>query len=236
MDKHQVLLPVRLSIGVVALVIGAAQVATAFTCFECSDHPQWSYWYLFDPGCGDFGYNGFITDTPGDSCEMIVYDDGYTSRGHDYNHREDGYCHYEPGYTMCYCKGDLCNTEGFCAQCEYPRPTPGTSTTTEATTSTDETTLTTSKPPSPTTDATSTTSPDSLACYQCVGCTAVDSSTPVISDASYQSCVTTISLSSGNVIRGASYDQHSDGECIQNTVSLFCWCSEGLCNDKTIQL
>ncbi|CAL4150208.1 unnamed protein product, partial [Meganyctiphanes norvegica] len=123
-----------------------------------------------------------------------------------------------------------------------PTP-PGTSTTTEVTTLTttnppSPSTLITSKPSSPpTTDTTtlaSTTSPDSLACYQCIGCSSVDSSTPVISDASYQSCVTTVVLSDANVIRGGSYVLHPDGECAQDAEILSCWCSSSKCNNINI--
>ncbi|CAL4128746.1 unnamed protein product, partial [Meganyctiphanes norvegica] len=93
---------------------------------------------------------------------------------------------------------------------------------------TDTTTLTTSNPPPRTTDDTN------IACYQCMGCSSLDPSTPVISDANYQSCVTTVFLSDSNVIRGATYDQHPDGECIQTTEILSCWCTSSLCNNNQI--
>ncbi|CAL4191711.1 unnamed protein product, partial [Meganyctiphanes norvegica] len=137
--------------------------------------------------------------------------DGYIHRGiYGGLGEDDGECHSLSTATICMCKDDYCNTGSYCSQCEYPKPTPGTDTTTE------EMTLTTSNQPPPTTDAStlaSTPSPASLTCYECLGCSSIDSSTPVISDASYQSCVTTVSLNSGNVFRGGSYDQHPDGEC-----------------------
>ncbi|CAL4083909.1 unnamed protein product, partial [Meganyctiphanes norvegica] len=228
MDKQQVLL-VRF-IGVVALVVGAAQVTTATaTCYRCSDDP--GDFLPYDPECSEYSYHG-ITDThSSDTCFIEIQDGGYLGRGTSGSH-EDGDCVYGSSYTRCYCEGDLCNTESYCSQCGYPKPTPGTSTTTEVTT------LTTTNPPPPTTDDTtytSTTTPGILSCYECIGCPSVDSSTPVISDASYLSCTTVVTvLNDANVIRGGSYDHHPDGECAEDSEIVYCWCTSNLCNNIKI--
>ncbi|CAL4097055.1 unnamed protein product [Meganyctiphanes norvegica] len=221
MDKHQILLFLaRLGIGVVTVVVGAAAQVTSptLTCYECTDNPTDNYPY--DPDCADYSYN-VRTETWNvyDACYIRIYDDGYLERGIAGSGHEDGDCRYGRGadYTQCCCKGELCNTESFCSQCGYPwtsPPPPGASTTTEAATT-----------PSPTV---------SLVCYQCNGCSSVDSSsTPVISDARYQSCVTTVPTS-GIVSRNGSYDQHPDGECAQDSEIISCWCSSSLCNNINI--
>ncbi|CAL4181390.1 unnamed protein product [Meganyctiphanes norvegica] len=209
MDKHQVLL-VRF-ICVVALVVGAAKVTTAtiYTCYHCSDIPNDSLPY--DSECSEYSYDGLTTTTVFEVCFIEIQDEGYMRRGTGSSIYADGDCVYESGYTRCYCEGDLCNTESYCSQCGYPKPTPGTSTTTEVTT----------------------TSPGILSCYECIGCPSVDSSTPVFSDASYLSC-TTVVLNDANVIRGGSYDHHPDGECAQDDGILSCWCSSNLCNNIKI--
>ncbi|CAL4117566.1 unnamed protein product [Meganyctiphanes norvegica] len=218
MDKHQVL--IRL-IGVVTLVIGAAQVTTAVTCYYCTDEPGW---FNYDPDCADYSYNGTTQTRDGyNACYIDMYIDGFMWRGvHIGPGHDDGDCYYEWYYTECYCIGDYCNTESYCSQCH---------------TTIEVNTLTTTNPPPPTTDETtfpSTTSPISLTCYHCVGCSSIDSSTPVISDASYQSCVMTVILNSGNVIRDGSYDQHPDGECVEYMDVLSCWCSSSICNNIEI--
>ncbi|CAL4062135.1 unnamed protein product [Meganyctiphanes norvegica] len=224
MNKHQ-----AIGICVFTQVVGVTQVTTAsITCYMCTDDPMIGFPY--DPACGDYSYSGRAETWDGaDTCYITINEGGYMLRGiYVGQGHGDGDCTYGIGYTACYCKGGLCNTESYCSQCGYPMPTPGSSTTIETTT------LTTTNPP--TTDA-STISPDTLTCYQCMGCSSVDSSTPVNSDTSYQSCVTTISLSSGYVIRGGSYDQHPDGECAQHTEIITCWCStKDLCNDEDIHL
>ncbi|CAL4122142.1 unnamed protein product [Meganyctiphanes norvegica] len=211
MDKHEVEVLVRL-IGVVALVVGAARVTSAFTCYKCNNilgDPD------FDRNCPVYSYNGKPDIHIWEACYIEFYVGGLTlRRGTNGSGYYDGYCTHGSGYTGCYCKADLCNTNSNCSQC-YPTQTP----TTDA---------------ASTTLPSTTSSPDSLACYQCVGCSSVDSSTPVISDASYQSCVTTVVLNSGNVIRDGSYDQHPDGECAQDEETKSCWCSSNRCN--TIEL
>ncbi|CAL4189392.1 unnamed protein product, partial [Meganyctiphanes norvegica] len=205
-------------IGVVNVVGAAAAQVTVptLTCYECTDNPTDGYPY--DPDCADYSYSGRTgTWNYYDACYIRIYDHGYLERGIAGSGHEDGDCRYGTDYTVCYCKSDYCNTESFCSQCGYPRPTPqpSASTTTEATTSTP--------------------SPVRLACYQCMGCSNVDSSTPVITDARYQSCVTTVTMDTGNVSRDGSYAQHPDGECDQDAGIISCWCSSSsLCNNINI--
>ncbi|CAL4110766.1 unnamed protein product, partial [Meganyctiphanes norvegica] len=229
-------------IGVVALVVGAAQVTTGTpTCYRCSDDPEDGLPY--DPECSEYSYNGII-GIQLDACFIEIQDGGYLRRGNSASWHDDGDCVYGSSYTRCYCKEDLCNTESFCSLCGYPKPTPGTSTTTEVTTltttkpppsTTTEVTTTTNPPPLTTDDTTltSTTTPGILSCYECIGCPNVDSSTPVISDASYLSC-TTVVLNDANVIRGGSHEHHPDGECTVDSEIVYCWCSSNLCNNIKI--
>ncbi|CAL4188365.1 unnamed protein product [Meganyctiphanes norvegica] len=203
MDKHQVLL-----VRFIGVVFVAAQVTTAYiTCYFCTDGPSG---HPYDSECSEYSYNGLTTIGDFDTCFLEIYDEGYLRRYVGSSGHADGDCVYGLGYTGCFCEGNLCNTESYCSQCGYPKPTPGTSTTTELTTTS-----------------------GILSCYECIGCPNVDSSTPVISDASYLSC-TTVVLNDANVIRGGSYDHHPDGECAQDDDILSCWCSSNFCNNIKI--
>ncbi|CAL4061084.1 unnamed protein product [Meganyctiphanes norvegica] len=202
----------------VVLVLGATvvQLSTAATCYFCTDDPNDADdWPTYDADCGKFDYMGNTDSLSFGGCSIRIYDSGYIDRWATIGN-EDGECIYETDSTACYCTGEYCNTDSFCADCGYPKPTP----TTEGTTMT--------------TTSSSTAAPVTLKCYQCINCGHVDNDTPVI-EGEYLSCVTTTVLESAEVIRGGSSKEHPDGECSQNTATLSCWCSEDLCNDITIE-
>ncbi|CAL4152829.1 unnamed protein product [Meganyctiphanes norvegica] len=159
------------------IVVGlccALQVTTAesYTCYECTDDPDQGG-HTYDPNCGSYHYQGH-TQTKIDyvSCGIYIWNNGYTTRFIAGNAYDDGECRYHPTHTSCLCRGALCNTDSFCDQCGYPRPTPGT---TEAITTTVTTT-----PATPT------------KCYSCIGCFSVEEgTTPVVEDG-FTSCMTTV--------------------------------------------
>ncbi|CAL4228040.1 unnamed protein product [Meganyctiphanes norvegica] len=218
MDKHSL---VQLICAVGALLVGVQVCTATITCYSCTDGPDIDSGLPFDSHCDDYYYHGFTQYLFGyDACGITIFDNGYVIRGcFGEKDLDDGECIYgDDNSTTCICKTDKCNTESYCSQCGYPRPTP--TTTGNPLTSTYATT----EPPA------------SLTCYECIGCATVDSSTPVISNASYQSCLTTVFLNSSNVVRGGSYDQHPDGECAEHAETLSCWCLQNLCNNKEFEL
>ncbi|CAL4088897.1 unnamed protein product, partial [Meganyctiphanes norvegica] len=179
-------------------------VTADITCYYCSDNPSDE---SYDPACGIYEYQG-QTQNFGeyhDTCTITIYDKGYVLRGVSAGPFEDGECFEQDGYyTGCHCRGDLCNTHSFCAQCGYPKPTP--------------------------------TPAETLKCYQCIDCAIVDEdTTPVVED-KYLSCASTVFMNSTEVIRSGSYEEHTDGECIQHMETLTCWCSQDLCNNDQIGL
>ncbi|CAL4151571.1 unnamed protein product [Meganyctiphanes norvegica] len=210
------------------------QVTTVeITCYECTDNPDGTHTY--DSLCGSYHYQGHTENRNGsDTCGIQIFDNGHIYRFIAGNIFYDGECYYDGSNTACFCKGVLCNTDSFCAQCGYPRPTPGT---TEATT----TTVTTTPAP-PTTDATTTMTTTSdpvhgVKCFSCVGCFNVEEgTTPVVEDG-FTSCMTTVYWQDrSQVIRGGSYQEHPDGECIGNTEQFSCWCSTDLCNADAMDM
>ncbi|CAL4091867.1 unnamed protein product, partial [Meganyctiphanes norvegica] len=243
MDQHSGLL--RHFAVVLALLTATALQNTdaSNTCYYCTDDPNDR---PYDAECSKYDYQGHTEDWYGyHGCSITIYDDnGYIYRGFD-NENEDGNCRYGPSYTICYCTGSNCNTGSYCAQCGYPRPTPGLTTedTTVTTTqqlphTTEDTTVTmTQQPPHTTANTTpiSTATPVTLKCFQCNPCGHVDDNTLVTED-EYLSCVTTMDLESAEVIRGGSYKGHSDGQCAQNSETVSCWCSSDLCNNSIIEL
>ncbi|CAL4094661.1 unnamed protein product, partial [Meganyctiphanes norvegica] len=199
---------------VLVLTTTVVQFTTAEICYGCTDDPDDSDNFPpYDAECAQYDYRGHANDWGSDGCSIKVYDNGYITRMYASGH-EDGDCVYGSGYTECFCTGVCCNTDSFCEHC--------TGLTTEDTT----VTITTSS---------STTSPATLKCYECINCDNVDDATPVI-EGEYMSCVTTIMLESGEVIRGGSSEEHPDGECSQNAATLSCWCSKDICNGNTIDL
>ncbi|CAL4107982.1 unnamed protein product [Meganyctiphanes norvegica] len=240
MDKHQDLVIIRL-ICIVALVVGAVQVTTAdITCYSCTDNPTFGD---YDPDCADYNYNG-VTETwdSYDTCFITIYNDGgYLYRGGDDSGHDDGDCYYGGSVTECFCKSNDCNTDSFCSQCGYPKPTPGTGTTTEATTitttnppppTTDSTTLTTTNSPPPTTD-------DTITCYQCFDDPASGVYDPDCADYSYDGktwdgavvCYIVI-YDNGYLRRGPLIDGagHYDGECYYGSGFTECYCKSDYCN------
>ncbi|CAL4065488.1 unnamed protein product [Meganyctiphanes norvegica] len=99
-------------------------------------------------------------------------------------------------------------------------------------TSIDTSPVTTTDPTSPTT--TSSDPATTLRCYHCIDCGTVDEDTTPIIEDNFLSCSTIMILESVEVIRGGSYDAHPDGECVEHTESLSCWCNGDLCNKHTI--
>ncbi|CAL4124525.1 unnamed protein product, partial [Meganyctiphanes norvegica] len=216
---------------VVVLIATAVQLTTSLTCYKCSDEPGDDY---YDADCGLYDYRGHTSTSTYDGCYIYIYDDGYVQRTHS-DGREDGQCYYGSDHTGCACTSSYCNTDSFCAQCGYPRPTP---TTTKDTTTEQPTITTTAVLPSHTTDTTTlipTNSPATVKCFQCIACGHVDDNTPISED-EYTSCVTTVLLESAKVNRGGSYKDHPDGECAQLTETLTCWCSNDLCNNISIEM
>merc|ERR1711970_657049 len=211
--------------------IGLLQVTSALTCYYCTNDLSGGSDSLrpYDADCGRFDYDDNTQEADSDNfgCSIIIYNTGYISRsimwGGNY---QDGDCVNLETSTQCYCEGDYCNTNSYCTQCGVTLTTPivtepTTESTTKIITSNTETTSLTSTKPS-----------GGLKCYQCIACDTVDDSTPVVSDETYRSCVTTAFLNSAEVIRGGNYDEHPDGECAQHTESLSCWCTSDICNDK----
>ncbi|CAL4228685.1 unnamed protein product [Meganyctiphanes norvegica] len=196
---------------------GLQQVDCTSSCYECTDDQAYTD-FPYDPDCGSFGYHGDSILDSGieDMCSIVILNSGGIIRRANRGF-SDGQCRYQPSYTQCFCAGAFCNTNSFCGQCEYPRPTPSTTYASS--------TLTTMKLSTP---------GSSLSCYSCIDCPTVDVSTPVVEDASFVTCVSTVLLSSGTeVVRGGSDEDHTDGECLQHSESLMCWCSSDLCNDGT---
>ncbi|CAL4061013.1 unnamed protein product [Meganyctiphanes norvegica] len=121
----------------VALVVAGLQVTDAsITCYECSDDSRNPYDHYYDIHCGAYDYHGHtVTSDDKNSCYLMIYDSGYTSRDVAIStSNEDGECVYPnvvSDHTSCYCWGSYCNTHSYCEQCAYPKPTP---TTTEPTT------------------------------------------------------------------------------------------------------
>ncbi|CAL4096471.1 unnamed protein product [Meganyctiphanes norvegica] len=211
MDKQSVL-------GLIAMVVLAigVQVSTAkYMCYDCSDNPN--NFFPYDPDCGKYDYNNLNFSVTGEreNCLITIDYHGSINRGGTSGtEHEDGDCDYDgSSSTTCWCKGDYCNTDSYCSQCGYPKPTP-----TEAVT----TSATTELPGS------------SLQCYNCIGCSSVEEgTTPVVEDG-FLSCMTTVFLDSSQVIRGGNYEEHPDGECIGNSETFSCWCSQDLCNNDQI--
>ncbi|CAL4126413.1 unnamed protein product, partial [Meganyctiphanes norvegica] len=254
-DKYTLLRLIR----VVSLVAAGAQVTKArMTCYYCSTNTESGIPY--DSDCDSYYYNGSSISTYDGytACDITVSDNGYVYRGGAFYDHTDGECSYGLDSTQCYCVGDYCNTESYCAQCGYPRPTPGTTELTTLTTSepppttmgptTENTsepptttmepiTATTSKPSQSTSSATTLTSakpPGSLRCYNCINCSSVDEDSTDVLEDEFLACTTIIFLDSTEVIRGGTYDEHPDGECVEHTASVSCWCSHDLCNNYPI--
>ncbi|CAL4229961.1 unnamed protein product, partial [Meganyctiphanes norvegica] len=218
------------------------------TCYNCHDDPDGgSYTYTpYDPDCGHFYYNGNTDERvdAGLTCVTVIENSGYVTRGiYMSPGHADGECYYGSSYTRCHCTGDSCNTASYCEQCRYPKPTPSTTEVTTHPTSkstigtTEATSLTTKEPISTTTDdiaITTTNQLEWLKCYNCIDCSSVDESTPVIEDENFITCVTIMVVISKevDVVRGGSYDEYVDGECVQHSEIFSCWCTSNLCNDK----
>ncbi|CAL4112086.1 unnamed protein product, partial [Meganyctiphanes norvegica] len=241
MDKTQDLLIVRL-VCVVTLIIGASEVTAALTCYMCSEDPHYSN---YDPECADYSYKGRTETSDGfNTCYITIFLDEYLHRGGTSSEYDDGDCYNGGSATECYCKGDNCNTDSFCSQCGYPKPTPGTTTTTEATT------LTTTKPPSPTTDSTTltTTNPppstadNTITCYQCFDDPASGVYDPDCADYRYDGrtwdgavvCYIVI-YNNGYLQRGPLVDGagHDDGECYYGSDFTECYCKSAYCNTES---
>ncbi|CAL4160459.1 unnamed protein product, partial [Meganyctiphanes norvegica] len=163
-------------IAEVILIMAVVQVTNAVSCYACQNVPAHNYYSDYDRDCGEFDYHGRNGTWRGyDTCWLSIQDNGYMHRGWDSFGHEDGECeygtYYNPNhnYTLCFCKGDYCNTDSYCAQCGYPKPTPSTTEfTTDITTEHTETTTTaevstpttyvttamTTEVPTPTTDIT----------------------------------------------------------------------------------
>ncbi|CAL4122200.1 unnamed protein product, partial [Meganyctiphanes norvegica] len=181
---------------------------------------------LMIPSCGEYHYRGHTETYSGNyGCEILLFDNGYVTRTSPSYGFEDGECIYHSDYTSCVCKDDNCNTDSYCSQCGYPKPTPDPTT--------EVTTPTTSNPTASTTDAiTPTTSQPSysLTCYNCIGCFSVDEGTTEVIEDEFMSCMTTVFLDRSQVIRAGSHEEHPDGECVGNEETISCWCSQDLCN------
>ncbi|CAL4151182.1 unnamed protein product, partial [Meganyctiphanes norvegica] len=234
----------RLIIVILSLTTISVHVTNAdVICYKCSDRPG-SDWY--DADCGAYDYRGNAETVVGDwdICYIQIYDNGYVTRSYARG-PDDGDCGYGSVWTYCYCKGDYCNTHSYCEQCGYPKPTPETTehptihteTTTEPLPSTTYTNyVTTTDLKSTSTDATTIVPATSLRCFHCIDCATVsEGTTPIIED-QFLSCSTIVFLNSAEVIRGGTYEEHPDGECVEHTGSVSCWCSENLCNSYTISL
>ncbi|CAL4211672.1 unnamed protein product, partial [Meganyctiphanes norvegica] len=74
-----------------------------------------------------------------------------------------------------------------------------------------------------------------LKCYDCLGCPSVGENTTTVVEGPYQSCLTIVD-NAHTVFRAGSYEEHPDGECVENTESISCWYSEDLCNDQQVDL
>ncbi|CAL4096304.1 unnamed protein product [Meganyctiphanes norvegica] len=197
-------------------VFSGIQVTEALTCYHCTNDPRENTGFPYDANCGQYDYHGDSTVQGDDTtCYVALWNDRYVQRGRLGSHAYDeGDCRYESLFTQCFCKGELCNTNSFCAECGYPRPTP---TTTEQITSTTYPTTLTKEPGM------------TLRCYSCIDCPRVEDSTPVI-EADFLTCVSTIFLNNAEVIRSGSYEDQLDG-CIQNAETISCYCSSDICND-----
>ncbi|CAL4066510.1 unnamed protein product [Meganyctiphanes norvegica] len=214
-------------------VLSGIQVTYALTCYHCTDKPGGDDYRPYDADCGRYDYHGASTEQDSDAtCYIALMDDGFIQRSiYADNYYDDGDCRFGAYYTECFCKGELCNTNSFCAQCGYPRPTP---ITTEQTTSTTDPTTLTPATREPTTSNPTTTEPvATLRCYTCVDCPKVEDSTPVI-EGDFLTCVSTIFLNSAEVIRSGSHEDQPD-ECIHHAETLSCYCSSDLCNDYTLE-
>merc|ERR1711962_186545 len=183
--------------------------ANAIKCYNCENDPRYIEQTLYDEDCGNPDYhNGDHVeedDTPGNTCGITVWRDGYVSRFlFGANWDKDCYCTGD--FCNCYCTGDFCNTGNLCEYC-YTTTVPESSTPVH-----------------------STSSRDPLQCYSCSNCSTVDKSTPVIQDEQYHSCVTKVNLDNNEVIRSASSVLHIHGECMEDQNYYNCWCNENLCN------
>jgi len=231
-------------VRIICLVVlsGHIQVASALTCYSCSDDPNSLFPY--DPECGIYSYNNVentIEDTtPREICYILLKNNGNVQRGKNNNggKYDDGDCRYGTSFTECYCTGDLCNTDSYCSQCGYPKPTPVATETTTSTTSTTTTTpSTTSEAPTTTLSTTTeSSSGGSLTCYNCFDCPSIDqNSTPVVEDEEFLTCVTSVLLNiKDEVVRGGSFDDRQDGECVQFDGVFSCWCTSSLCNGNIV--
>ncbi|CAL4214768.1 unnamed protein product, partial [Meganyctiphanes norvegica] len=227
----------RTLLRLIIVVVLTDAWCTALNCYVCTDNPDDGS-VDYDADCGQYDYRRNTHTSDNDGCGIDIYDNGFTFRAPS-GGWADGECYHGTDHTFCNCASSLCNTDSFCAQCGYPRPTPPGTTeyTPIATTVQPETTsteATTTVLPPHTTTSFSTNTPAKRKCYQCINCGHVEASTPVIEDA-FLSCMTTMVLESAEVIRSGSYTEYPDGECVAHTETLSCYCSKDLCNDINIE-
>ncbi|CAL4114266.1 unnamed protein product, partial [Meganyctiphanes norvegica] len=224
MERHRLTCPLRFIALVALLVAGLAHVADAeVSCYACTDDPNDTN-YFHDANCSTYDYGGFVLHNMfEDYCNIHINDNGYIERHVSINAHEDGGCLYYADHTTCVCKGNYCNTHSYCEHC-FP-----TTATTEPTTTSTPPPPATTKPP--TTDAsTETTSEHTLRCFNCIGCSNVEEGDTAVIEDEFLACMTAVVLDSGVVIRGGSYEEHPDGECVGNTGTIECWCNQDLCN------
>ncbi|CAL4152710.1 unnamed protein product [Meganyctiphanes norvegica] len=238
MDQPTILHLITLLLATIAVAVQLTNGDDVVTCYECSDDPNDSSLPWYDPQCAKYDYNGLTYNYKNyDGCLLRIYDSGYVYRGAYNGPYEDGDCGPWSYYNECYCQGSYCNTDSYCEQCGFSPPTPRTTehtteTTTDSLTTIDTSPATTTEPASPTT--TSSDPATTLRCYHCIDCGTVDEDTTPIIEDNFLSCSTIMILESVEVIRGGSYAAHPDGECVEHTESLSCWCNGDLCNKHTI--
>ncbi|CAL4197575.1 unnamed protein product [Meganyctiphanes norvegica] len=209
----------------ILLVTACLQEVLSITCYNCtSDEFFDDDGRPFDPDCGSLQYDGLTAESSHYTyCITVLWESGAVIRGffHETSGFEDGECRdNDPHWGECFCTHDRCNTGNYCEQCDYIWP-PITNITTAA-----PTTLASTNEPITTTEG------SSLICYHCVDCSSIDDSTPVIQDPAFSSCVSTVFLTSTEVVRGGTRELRPDGECEQYNSILSCWCSTDFCNDE----